>query len=124
MSVNNRLLYLGLQEEIKVLEKELGFTQNDPYSDFDEKGWEKTREAVRLMEEKLDELEAIKGNRKTPQLYRPIYHRATTAVVEAQKVIDSIENDGKKFDYEAGVKILRAKIEELQTQRNSIEDVE
>lgn len=115
MAVNNRIIYLGLVEELKGLQnpKSEEGTETDPYENFSTEGWVKTREALNVMIAELDRVEAIKGERKTPQFYRPIFHRAVTATEEAKKLIASIQEADVKVDYEVEIPKLRKQIAEL-----------
>lgn len=88
MRVANKAIYEGLKEELKLLKGET--TAAESIENFNEIGWDITLKELEKLVKVVKELNKIKGERKTPQFYKPIFNRAVIAQEECQKVTDSI----------------------------------
>lgn len=121
MKVNHKQMYLMLKQQAKALQSQISPAANSEQvnevpENFNQIGWDATIEKVEQMLEKLKQLRASKGKRLTPQFYRSIYNRSLIAIVEADKMFETLTAENTEIDYEAECVKLNAEIYTLNIQ--------
>lgn len=117
--VGNKAIYEGLLEERRILKGETNNVVAN-VEGFSDSGWELTIKEVEKMLSSMKELVKLKGDRKTPQFYKPLYNRAIIVQQDIKKVIDTI--NGVKIDYAVECQKLRDEIAAIYAERAASED--